>query len=149
MIDPGARMLERASMPELSGFDEPARPDAFLNAARRGAISQVDATVVQAAFRRRTRALRWPSLQAVSRGRVPGAIGRLWKTLSRRPTLRTSASTRQRLAPTCAPGSNGKAPSGRLDMEIAAHAIALDVILVTNARRELSRVAGFRCGNRV
>ncbi|MPZ47377.1 MAG: PIN domain-containing protein [Betaproteobacteria bacterium] len=38
-------------------------------------------------------------------------------------------------------------PIGPLDMEIAAHAIALDVILVTNNQRELSRVAGLRCEN--
>jgi len=38
-------------------------------------------------------------------------------------------------------------PIGPLDMEIAAHAIALDVILVTNNQREFSRVAGLRCEN--
>ena len=39
-LEPGASILERASMPELSGFDSPARLDAFLNAVRWGAISQ-------------------------------------------------------------------------------------------------------------
>jgi len=38
-------------------------------------------------------------------------------------------------------------PIGPLDVEIAAHAIALDVILVTNNQREFSRVAGLRCEN--
>lgn len=38
-------------------------------------------------------------------------------------------------------------PIGPLDMEIAAHAIALDVILVTNNQREFSRVADLRCEN--
>lgn len=38
-------------------------------------------------------------------------------------------------------------PIGPLDMEIAAHAIALDVILVSNNQREFSRVAGLRCEN--
>lgn len=38
-------------------------------------------------------------------------------------------------------------PIGPLDMQIAAHAIALDVILVTNNQREFSRVAGLRCEN--
>ncbi|MCC7080008.1 MAG: type II toxin-antitoxin system VapC family toxin [Burkholderiales bacterium] len=38
-------------------------------------------------------------------------------------------------------------PIGPLDMEIAAHAVALDVILVTNNQREFSRVAGLRCEN--
>ena len=33
-IEPGAGILERASMPEFTGFDEPARLDAFLNAVR-------------------------------------------------------------------------------------------------------------------
>lgn len=38
-------------------------------------------------------------------------------------------------------------PIGPLDMEIAAHAIALDVILVTNNQREFGRVDGLRCEN--
>jgi tRNA(fMet)-specific endonuclease VapC len=38
-------------------------------------------------------------------------------------------------------------PIGPFDLEIAAHAIALDVILVTNNQREFSRVAGLRCEN--
>jgi superfamily II DNA or RNA helicase len=50
-LEPGAAVLERASMPELSGFDEPARLDAFLNAVRWGAISQADTGSLQAPFR--------------------------------------------------------------------------------------------------
>jgi tRNA(fMet)-specific endonuclease VapC len=38
-------------------------------------------------------------------------------------------------------------PIGPLDMQIAAHAIALDVVLVTNNRREFNRVAGLRLEN--
>ena len=38
-------------------------------------------------------------------------------------------------------------PIGPLDMEIAAHAIALGVFLVTNNQREFSRVSGLRCEN--
>ena len=50
-LEPGAAILERASMPELSGFDEPARLDAFLNAVRWGAVSQADTNTLQAPFR--------------------------------------------------------------------------------------------------
>lgn len=50
-LEPGAAVLERASMPELSGFDEPARLDAFLNAVRWGAVSQADTGSLQAPFR--------------------------------------------------------------------------------------------------
>ncbi|MFM9969720.1 MAG: DISARM system SNF2-like helicase DrmD, partial [Burkholderiales bacterium] len=50
-LEPGAAILERASMPEFSGFDSPARLDAFLNAVRWGAISQADTSALQAPFR--------------------------------------------------------------------------------------------------
>lgn len=50
-LEPGAAILERASMPELTGFDDPARLDAFLNAVRWGAISQADTNTLQAPFR--------------------------------------------------------------------------------------------------
>ena len=50
-LEPGAAILERASMPELTGFDEPARLDAFLNAVRWGAVSQADTNTLQAPFR--------------------------------------------------------------------------------------------------
>ena len=50
-LEPGAAILERASMPEMTGFDDPARLDAFLNAVRWGAISQADTNTLQAPFR--------------------------------------------------------------------------------------------------
>lgn len=50
-LEPGVVILERASMPELTGFDDPARLDAFLNAVRWGAISQADTSTLQAPFR--------------------------------------------------------------------------------------------------
>ncbi|CAN7180160.1 DISARM system SNF2-like helicase DrmD [Caballeronia sp. LjRoot31] len=50
-LEPGASILERASMPEFSGFDEPERLDAFLNAVRWGAVSQGDTRTLQAPFR--------------------------------------------------------------------------------------------------
>ena len=50
-LEPGAAVMERASMPELKGFDDPVRLDAFLNAVRWGAISQADVSSLQAPFR--------------------------------------------------------------------------------------------------
>jgi superfamily II DNA or RNA helicase len=50
-LEPGTAVLERASMPELTGFDEPHRLDAFLNAVRWGAVSQTDTSLLQAPFR--------------------------------------------------------------------------------------------------
>ena len=50
-LEPGAAILERASMPELTGFDDPARLDTFLNAVRWGAVSQADTNTLQAPFR--------------------------------------------------------------------------------------------------
>lgn len=50
-LEPGTAVLERASMPELSGFDEPAKLDAFLNAVCWGAVSQTDTSTLQAPFR--------------------------------------------------------------------------------------------------
>lgn len=38
-------------------------------------------------------------------------------------------------------------PIGPLDMLIAAHTIALDIVLVTNNQREFARVAGLRLAN--
>jgi tRNA(fMet)-specific endonuclease VapC len=38
-------------------------------------------------------------------------------------------------------------PIGPLDMEVAAHALALGVILVTNTQREFKRVTGLRIEN--
>jgi superfamily II DNA or RNA helicase len=50
-LEPGTAVLERASMPELTGFDEPAKLTAFLNAVRWGAVSQTDTSTLQAPFR--------------------------------------------------------------------------------------------------
>ncbi len=50
-LEPGAAVMELASMPELQGFDDPVRLDAFLNAVRWGAISQADVSSLQAPFR--------------------------------------------------------------------------------------------------
>lgn len=50
-LEPGAAILERASMPELTGFDAPEQLDAFINAVRWGAVSQADTSTLQAPFR--------------------------------------------------------------------------------------------------
>ncbi len=50
-LEPGTSVLERASMPELTGFDNPVQLDAFLNAVRWGAVSQTDTSTLQAPFR--------------------------------------------------------------------------------------------------
>lgn len=50
-LEPGRSVLERASMPEFTGFDDPAKLDAFLNAVRWGAVSQTDTSTLQAPFR--------------------------------------------------------------------------------------------------
>ncbi|MCG5078298.1 DISARM system SNF2-like helicase DrmD [Paraburkholderia tagetis] len=50
-LEPDASILERASMPNVSGFDEPERLDAFLNAVRWGAVAQGDTRTLQAPFR--------------------------------------------------------------------------------------------------
>lgn len=50
-LEPGTSVLERASMPEMNGFDAPSQVDAFLNAVRWGAVSQTDTSSLQAPFR--------------------------------------------------------------------------------------------------
>jgi len=50
-LEPGARILESMSLPEPTGFDEPRRLDAFLNAVRWGAASSADLRALQAPFR--------------------------------------------------------------------------------------------------
>ena len=50
-LEPGTAVLERASMPEFTSFDEPTKLDAFLNAVRWGAVSQTDTSTLQAPFR--------------------------------------------------------------------------------------------------
>src|SRR5439155_9193773 len=50
-LEPGARVHERIALPEPTGFDEPARLDAFLDAVRWGATSTADVRALQAPFR--------------------------------------------------------------------------------------------------
>jgi hypothetical protein len=50
-LEAGAAMVERGSLPEPIGFDEPGRFDAFLNAVRWGAVSSADTKALQAPFR--------------------------------------------------------------------------------------------------
>src|SRR5688572_21654974 len=50
-IEPGARAFEKASLPDLTGFDEPKRLDAFLDAVRWGAASSADVRTLHSPFR--------------------------------------------------------------------------------------------------
>lgn len=50
-IEPGARILERAGLPKPTGFDDPRRLDAFLDAVRWGAATNADVQALQAPFR--------------------------------------------------------------------------------------------------
>ncbi|MCK6478838.1 MAG: DISARM system SNF2-like helicase DrmD [Planctomycetes bacterium] len=50
-IEPGARVFEDSTLPEVSAFDDPRRLDAFLDAVRWGAVSQADRRNLQAPFR--------------------------------------------------------------------------------------------------
>jgi hypothetical protein len=50
-IEPGARIIEKAALPEPAGFDPPAQLDAFLDAVRWGAASTADVKNIQAPFR--------------------------------------------------------------------------------------------------
>ncbi len=50
-IEPGARIYERASLPEFSGFDDPARLDALLDAVRWGAVASADHKALHGPFR--------------------------------------------------------------------------------------------------
>ncbi len=50
-VEPGARTVERVELPEPTGFDPPARLDAFLHAVRWGAIASADVRALQAPFR--------------------------------------------------------------------------------------------------
>lgn len=50
-IEPGARVLERAGLPEPTGFDDPVRLDAFLDAVRWGAATNADVQALQSPFR--------------------------------------------------------------------------------------------------
>ncbi len=50
-IEPGALTIERMELPAPTGFDPPARLDAFLDAVRWGAIASADVRALQAPFR--------------------------------------------------------------------------------------------------
>ena len=50
-LEPGAQVSEKVALPEPTGFDEPARLDAFLDAVRWGAASTADVKSVQSPFR--------------------------------------------------------------------------------------------------
>lgn len=50
-IEPGARVLEQAGLPKASGWDSPARLEAFLDAVRWGAVTNADKSFLQAPFR--------------------------------------------------------------------------------------------------
>ena len=50
-LELGAKIFEKASLPELTGFDNPQKLDAFLDAVRWGAVSSVDDKALQSPFR--------------------------------------------------------------------------------------------------
>ena len=50
-LEPGVRVIEKVALPEPTGFDDPARLDAFLDAVRWGASSAADVKNVQSPFR--------------------------------------------------------------------------------------------------
>src|SRR5579864_6684690 len=50
-IEPGAKVIEKVALPEPTGFDNPDRLDAFLDAVRWGAASTADVKNIQAPFR--------------------------------------------------------------------------------------------------
>ena len=50
-IEPGAHVIERKGLPSITGFDESERLDAFLDAVRWGAATNVDRGFLQAPFR--------------------------------------------------------------------------------------------------
>lgn len=50
-IEPGARIIEKVALPDPTGFDAPAKLDAFLDAVRWGAASTADLKNIQSPFR--------------------------------------------------------------------------------------------------
>ena len=50
-LEPGARILERAGLPQISGYDEAERLEAFLDAIRWGAAANADRSFLQSPFR--------------------------------------------------------------------------------------------------
>jgi SNF2 family DNA or RNA helicase len=50
-IEPGARVLERASLPNVTGYDDTETLETFLDAVRWGAVTNADRSFLQAPFR--------------------------------------------------------------------------------------------------
>lgn len=50
-LEPGARVLERAGLPSITGWDSADRLEAFLDAVRWGAVTNADRSFLQAPFR--------------------------------------------------------------------------------------------------
>lgn len=50
-IEPGARIIEKSGLPEITGFDDAKKLDAFLDAVRWGAATNADRSFLQAPFR--------------------------------------------------------------------------------------------------
>jgi hypothetical protein len=50
-IEPGARVLDRAGLPSISGCDDAARLEAFLDAVSWGAATNADRSFLQSPFR--------------------------------------------------------------------------------------------------
>ncbi len=50
-IEPGAQIVEGSALPQPTGFDDPHRFDAFMDAVRWGAIASADVRTLQAPFR--------------------------------------------------------------------------------------------------
>ena len=50
-LEPGVRTIDDVNLPEVTGFDDPRRLDAFLDAVRWGAASSADVRALQAPFR--------------------------------------------------------------------------------------------------
>ena len=50
-LEPGAKVIEKVALPDPTGFDDPIRLDAFLDAVRWGAVSTADVKSIQSPFR--------------------------------------------------------------------------------------------------
>lgn len=50
-LEPGARVLERAGLPKITGWDETEKLEAFLDAVRWGAATNADRSFLQSPFR--------------------------------------------------------------------------------------------------
>ena len=50
-LEPGAKIIEKVALPDPTGYDDPIRLDAFLDAVRWGAVSTADVKSIQSPFR--------------------------------------------------------------------------------------------------